>query len=167
MRALFLDRDGTVIKEQGYINSPEFIRFKKGVIKGLQALQEHFYLFIVTNQSGVKRGWLSFDRMNSINRTLRLYLAWNKIFLKDIFFCPHHPKERCGCRKPAVYMIKRILKSYPDIEISKSFVIGDKLTDIVLARNVGATGILLGETPDRVLQFSSFYGITSYLLHQL
>ncbi len=141
-KAIFLDRDGTIIEEKGYLNTPEFIRLKKGVIEGLRALQDAgFYLFIVTNQSGVKRGWVSRKRVMRINRTLVEILKEHKVFIKDIQVCFHHPKERCGCRKPKPFMILRLLKKYPDIDIKTSYVIGDKDSDIKLAQNVGAKGI--------------------------
>ncbi len=141
-RAIFLDRDGTIIEEKGYLNTPEQIRFKKGVIEGLKLLQEYgFYLFIVTNQSGVKRGWVSRKRVERINRTLIRLLKSQKVFIKDIEVCYHHPKERCGCRKPAPFMIYRLLFKYPEVAISESFVIGDKDSDVQLALNTGAKGI--------------------------
>lgn len=141
-RAIFLDRDGTIIKDRGYLNTPEFLRFKTGVISGLRLLQDKgFYLFIVTNQSGVKRGWVSRERVLEINRTLIMRLKQNKIFIKDIGVCFHHPKELCRCRKPATFLILRLLKKYPEINITNSYVIGDKDSDVKLALNVGAKGI--------------------------
>ncbi len=141
-KAIFLDRDGTIIEEKGYLNTPEFIRLKKGVIEGLLSLQNAgFYLFIVTNQSGVKRGWVSRQRVNRINRTVIELLRQHKVFVKDIGVCFHHPKERCRCRKPEPFMIWRLLKKYPEVQIEESYVIGDKDSDIKLALNVGAKGI--------------------------
>lgn len=141
-RAIFLDRDGTIIEEKGYLNTPLFIRLKKGVIEGLQLLQKNgFYLFIVTNQSGVKRGWVSKKRVMRINRTLIQLLKEYKVFIKDIGVCFHHPKERCACRKPKPFMIFRLLKKYPEVNIKDSYVIGDRDSDVKLALNVGAIGI--------------------------
>ncbi len=141
-RAIFLDRDGTVIEEKGYLNTPEQIRFKKGVIEGLRLLQKQgFYLFIVTNQSGTKRGWVSRKRVERINRELIMRLKTNKVFIKDIAVCYHHPKEHCNCRKPKPFMIYRLLHKYPEIDISNSYVIGDKDSDVRLALNTGAMGI--------------------------
>ncbi len=141
-RAIFLDRDGTIIVDKGYLNTPEFIRFKKGVVEGLKLLQDAgFYLFIVTNQSGVKRGWVSRRRILRINRVLIELLKQQKVFIKDIGICFHHPRELCRCRKPAPFMIFRLLKKYPEVSIEDSYVIGDKDSDIRLAFNVGARGI--------------------------
>lgn len=143
-RAAFLDRDGTLIEEKGYLNTPEQIRLKKGVVEGLKLLQQHgFYLFIVTNQSGTKRGWVSRDRVERINRELIRLLKSYKVFIKDTSVCFHHPNERCRCRKPQPFLIFRLLLKYPEIDVKRSVVIGDKDSDIKLALNVGAKGILV------------------------
>ncbi len=159
-RAIFLDRDGTIIEEKGYLNTPEQIRFKKGVIEGLKLLQqEGFYLFIVTNQSGTKRGWVSRKRVERINRELVRLLRTHKIFIKDVAVCYHHPKERCGCRKPKPFMIYRLLFKFPEIDIHDSVVIGDKDSDVKLALNVGAKGI-------KVFPHTDFLDVAKSLLKQ-
>ncbi len=146
MKAIFLDRDGTIIKDVGYINSPEFIRFLPGAIEGLKKLQDlNFTLFIITNQSGIRRGYLSLERYHEINRELLLRLSAEHIHIKAVEFCPDHPSEQTGCRKPSPFMVKKLIEVY-SIDPSKSFFIGDRETDIEAGLNAGTRAILISST---------------------
>jgi len=145
MRAVFLDRDGTIIEDMVYLSDPERLRFLKGAVEGLKRLYSAGYeLFVVTNQSGLKRGFLSLERLLVIHRKLDLLLRREGIIVKKFAFCPHHPNERCRCRKPETFMVKRILKEYPDIDLEESYTVGDKYTDILLGQKVGTKTILIG-----------------------
>ncbi len=149
MRAVFLDRDGTIIKDMVYLSDPERLRFLKGSIEGLKALTRAGYLlFIVTNQSGVSRGYLSLDRLHRIHRLMDQYLRREGIQIKEYAYCPHHPNERCRCRKPETFMIRRILKNYPEINLSRSFMVGDKITDVELGKRMGMKTILITDNTD-------------------
>ncbi len=146
MRAVFLDRDGTIIEDMVYLSDPERLRFLKGAVEGLKRLYSAGYeLFVVTNQSGLKRGFLSLERLLVIHRKLDLLLRREGIIVKKFAFCPHHPNERCRCRKPETFMVKRILKEYPDIDLEESYTVGDKYTDILLGQKVGTKTILIGD----------------------
>ncbi len=147
MRAAFLDRDGTIIRDVGYINSPEFIRFLPFAIEGLKKLQDMgFSLFIVTNQSGIRRGYLSFERYREITKELLLRLESHRIYIKDVVFCPDHPSERTGCRKPNPLMFRRLVDKYPAVELSRSFMIGDKESDVLSGLNAGMRAIRISPT---------------------
>lgn len=146
MRAVFLDRDGTIIEDMVYLSDPERLRFLKGAVEGLKRLYSAgYYLFVVTNQSGLKRGFLSLERLLVIHRKLDLLLRREGIIVKKFAFCPHHPNERCRCRKPETFMVKRILKEYPDIDLEESYTVGDKYTDVLLGQKVGTKTILIGD----------------------
>ncbi len=143
MKAVFLDRDGTIIRDVGYISSPEFIRFLPGAIEGLKKLQKMgFSLFIITNQSGIRRGYLSMERYHEINRELLLRLAGEHITIKAVEFCPDHPAELSRCRKPSSLMVNRLINKY-SINPSDSFFIGDRETDIEAGLNAGTRAILI------------------------
>jgi len=146
MRAVFLDRDGTIIEDMVYLSDPERLRFLRGAVEALRKLYRAGYLlFVVTNQSGLKRGFLSLERLLVIHRKLDLLLRREGILIKKFAFCPHHPNERCRCRKPETFMVKRILKEYPGISLDESYTVGDKYTDVLLGKKVGTKTILIGE----------------------
>jgi histidinol-phosphate phosphatase family protein len=151
MRAVFLDRDGTIIEDRHFLSTPLGVRFKKGVLEGLRLLRKHgFKLFVITNQSGVGRGYFSLERVEVINREIDLRLRAHGIFLSGFYICPHHPREGCNCRKPRGGLILRVLKDYPDLEIKSSFVIGDKIRDIEIGDLFGMKKVLISEKPVQV-----------------
>jgi histidinol-phosphate phosphatase family protein len=144
MKAAFLDRDATLIEDLIYLRDPERLRFLPGAIEGLQRFQDAGYLlFVVTNQSGVVRGFLSLDRMKRIHRRMLAELNGHGIRIHGVHYCPHGVYEGCGCRKPGTYMIKRILDEYPEIELGESVVIGDRESDVLLGKNVDARTVLI------------------------
>ncbi len=147
MRAIFLDRDGTIIYDVGYINSPEFIRILPGTIDGLKKLQKlGFSLFIVTNQSGIRRGYLSFERYREITRELIRRLASEHITIRSVEFCPDHPSEATNCRKPSPLMVERLIERF-SINRQESFFIGDRETDVEAGLNAGIRAILISDHP--------------------
>ncbi len=144
MKAVFLDRDGTIIEDLIYLKDPERLRFLPNALDGLRRFQGAGYLlFVVTNQSGVARGFLSLERMKQIHRRMLAELKAHGIGIQGVEYCPHGVDEGCGCRKPRTRMIKRILGEHPSIELSRSVVIGDRETDVLLGKNVGARTVLI------------------------
>jgi len=144
VKAAFIDRDGTLIEDCHYLSSPEGIRFKRGTIEGLRILRSFgFKIFVVTNQSGVARGYLSLERVKEVNRMIILRLEAEGIYIKGIYFCPHHPREDCTCRKPKPRLAKRILKEFPEIDLNSSVTIGDKDSDILFGKILGTKTILV------------------------
>ncbi len=149
--AVFLDRDGTLIREVNYLSTIEQIEVLPGVAAALRLLRSHgFKLVMVTNQSVVARGGLSEAGLQQIHAEIVNRLAQEGASLDGIYYCPHHPTEGlgdyrilCDCRKPKTGMIKRAADEH-QIDPSRSYVVGDQPTDIELARAVGATGILVG-----------------------
>ncbi len=149
-RAIFMDRDGTVSYEIGYVNHPD--RFKIFPFSG-RAIQminaSPFLAILVTNQAGVARGYFTEDLVPEVHKRLEEQLAEEGAYLDAIYYCPHHPRGvvkeyaiDCPCRKPKPGMLYKARDEF-DIDLENSYVIGDKITDIELARNVGATGIFV------------------------
>jgi D-glycero-D-manno-heptose 1,7-bisphosphate phosphatase len=157
--AVFLDRDGTLISEVGYLHRREQLHILPGVPAALRNLREcGFKLIVVTNQSAVARGLLSESDLADIHDLLREKLAAEGAFLDAIYYCPHHPSEgrgnyriTCSCRKPRTGMVDRAAADL-GIDPRVSYVIGDQDVDLKLAAQVGATGILLDDgSPSHIL----------------
>jgi histidinol-phosphate phosphatase family protein len=144
-RAIFFDRDGTVNVEKEYNYDPDAVELIPGAIEALQAaVAAGFKLFIVTNQSGVARGLGTEDDVHRVNQRLADLLAAGKVEFDGMFYCPHLPSISgpCNCRKPNRGMVDQALQLF-DLDLEKSFVVGDRLLDMELARNVGATGVMV------------------------
>ncbi|MGB9735203.1 MAG: D-glycero-alpha-D-manno-heptose-1,7-bisphosphate 7-phosphatase [bacterium] len=147
---IFLDRDGTINVEDGYITKIEQLHLYKETITALKILKELGYkLVIVSNQAGVAKGLLTEATLVEINKALLSMLLQENIFIDGLYYCPHHPeavipeyKKDCECRKPKIGMIKRAEREL-NINAKGAYMIGDKLTDIELAYNFGGRGILL------------------------
>ncbi len=145
MKAIFLDRDGTIIKNVPYLNDPEKIEFLPYVIESLKILISNgFTLFIVTNQSGVSRGLIKLKELEEIHKRIKEILKKEGIKIKDIVYCPHLPEENCNCRKPKTGLIEVLLKKYK-IDLKKSYLIGDKDEDILLAKNMGIKSVSVSD----------------------
>jgi rfaE bifunctional protein nucleotidyltransferase chain/domain len=140
-KAIFLDRDGTLNEDSGYTYLPEDFRLLPGVAEGLVRLKG-YKLFIVTNQSGIGRGYYTEADMHAYNRRMLLELERSGICIERIYFCPHTPEEGCDCRKPSPTFLIQAQQEY-GIDFSQSYVIGDHPSDILLAQNTGCRGIYL------------------------
>ena len=140
-RAIFLDRDGTLNEDIGYAHKLEDYELLPGVIEGLKRLKE-FTLFIITNQSGIGRGYFKEEDMHEFNNHMLDEFKKESIEIEKVYFCPHAPEENCTCRKPSARYIKEAEKEY-GINLAESYVIGDHAWDIVLAKNAGCKGVYL------------------------
>jgi len=138
--AIFLDRDGTIIEDRGYLRDASGIAFYPGAFEALQRLQDRFLLFIVTNQTGVAKGVLTIKDVERINRRIVAALSERGIAVTDVYVCPHNRADNCRCIKPKPYFIERAAECY-GIDLSKSFAVGDHPHDVQFARNAGARGI--------------------------
>ncbi len=134
-KALFLDRDGIINIDHGYVNKIEDFTFNEKIFELMHLfIKKHFKLFIVTNQSGIGRGYYSIDDFEKLSKWMLKVLKQEKIEIEAIKFCQHSPETKCGCRKPQTGMIDEILKEY-NIDLESSWMIGDKQSDIDLATN--------------------------------
>jgi D-glycero-D-manno-heptose 1,7-bisphosphate phosphatase len=136
-----LDRDGTLIVDHGYLSDPERIEFLPGVFDGLRALRDAgFGLVIVTNQSGIARGYFDQLTLDRIHERLTGLLAMQGICLEGIHVCPHGPNDGCHCRKPLPGLIQEAMLAH-NIDLSRSVVIGDTAADMGAARAARVRGI--------------------------
>jgi heptosyltransferase-2 len=141
-KAVFLDKDGTVIEDKNYLNSFDDLVIFRGAKKDLKKLKEAGYTLIgITNQSGIARGIVDEAFVKESNAYLQKELA-----IDDFYYCPHHPDEHCICRKPEPLLMLKA-RSRHRISLKNSYVIGDKESDVLLAKKAGAAGILLSKTP--------------------
>ncbi|NMB24283.1 MAG: HAD family hydrolase [Firmicutes bacterium] len=147
--AIFLDRDGTIIRETNYLRHPSQIQLLPTAIPALQRLQNHFQLVLVTNQAGIARGYLDEEMLRCIHNRLEEELAMANIHLARIYYCPHHPQagmspyqQDCLCRKPKPGMLLTAASDL-HIDLTTSYTIGDKLSDIEAGRQAGThTGLV-------------------------
>lgn len=138
MKAAFIDRDGVINVDKGYLFRIRDFEYQNGVLSFLKMLQKKsFSLFIITNQSGIGRGIYTETDMKNLHKWLISDLRKYGIDIEQIKFCPHLPSENCNCRKPKTGMIQQILNSYPNIELDRSILIGDKNSDIQCGKNAG------------------------------
>ena len=143
MKAVFLDRDGTLIYEKPgvYLSRPEQVRLYKSTKPALELLSKNgFQLFIVSNQSGIGRGYFTEKEVNAIHTHLCKLLKPARI--QEIAFCPHAPDEHCACRKPQPKMGLDLIKKY-HIDPKHSYMIGDKKADVEFGRAIGCKTILV------------------------
>ncbi len=144
-RAIFFDRDGTVNVEKEYIYDPAQVELIDGALEALSlAKSKGFRIFIISNQSGIARGLATETQVSRVNERLEELVAPAGVKFDGVYFCPHLPtiSGRCTCRKPARGMIDRALETF-DLDLSESYVVGDRMLDMGLAHNIGATGILV------------------------
>ena len=140
MKCVFLDRDGTLIEEAEYLSKLEDIRPMPGAAEALGRLRDAGYaVVLITNQSGVARGFFSEEFVKQTHERLEDILEFS---FDGIYYCPHGPDEGCGCRKPATGMVERAAREL-NIDLAKSFVIGDKPADIELAEAAGMKGVMV------------------------
>jgi heptosyltransferase-2 len=140
---VFLDRDGTINPDPGYIRSPDQFELLPGVPQALARLkQAGARLIVVTNQSGIARGLLSVEDLNLVHEKMRRLLDAAGVSLDAIYVCPHHPDDQCDCRKPKTGMIDQAVRER-QVDLSRSYFIGDHVQDMQLAKRIGSKGLLV------------------------
>jgi len=148
--AVFLDRDGTINEQMGYINHPSRFVILPGVAEAVKLLNEKGFLtIIVSNQSGVARGYFPRSLVDEVHEQMKRSLGLQGARIDGIFFCPHHPEAileryrlKCDCRKPRTGLIDQARKCF-DIDMAGSYVVGDRSTDLELANRLNLKGILV------------------------
>ena len=137
LKSIFLDRDGVINIDKGYVYKIEDFEFKDGIFQLLQKLQKlNYQLFIITNQSGIARGYYSKEDFLFLSSWMLQEFQKHKIFIKKIYYCPHSPDNNCECRKPKIGMLNQADKEY-GVDIKNSWLIGDKESDIEAGHNFG------------------------------
>lgn len=149
-RAIFVDKDGTLVENVPYNVDPDAIRLAPGAADGLRSLAHAGYrLFVISNQSGVARGLFPIDALDTVERRLRELLESNGISVDGFYFCPHHPEGsvaeyavQCACRKPAPGMLLHAAQDH-EIDLERSWMIGDILDDVEAGRRAGCRTVLI------------------------
>lgn len=143
-RAVFLDRDGTLIRDAVYIQNPEDLEWMPGTLQALRQFRESGYLLIiVTNQSGIGRGFFSEREVDAIHARMREDAAREGVAFDGIYFCPHVPTDGCDCRKPAIGLILDAVQEHA-IDLQHSWFIGDACSDIEAGTKAGMRTVRLG-----------------------
>ncbi len=141
IKGIFVDRDGVLVEDIVYPYQIEDFKLIPSAIEGLKLLKE-YKLFIITNQSGIGRGYYTLKDFENFNNHLLKELKKHNIKIQKTYYCPHKPEDNCGCRKPKIKFLKDAEKEFK-INLKKSFVIGDKKSDIEMGRNAGCRTILV------------------------
>lgn len=143
-KAVFLDRDGTLMQDVGYPRHPDQVALLPGVTEALAACRNAgFLLAIISNQSGVGRGYFDIDAVDAVHTRLLTLLAQQGVRIDDSQYCLHAPDDGCACRKPSPLMIQRSARKL-GADLSRSFMVGDKTSDTEAGRRAGCHSILLG-----------------------
>ena len=148
--AVFLDRDGTLIEDVGYLDAINRIAVFPWSIDAVRALNRAgLAVVVVTNQSGIARGLFSCEMVEAVHDDISRRLGEGRARVDAYYYCPHHPRgtvaefaRECGCRKPGHGMIERAAREL-NLDVARSFVVGDQWTDVALAHAVNARGIFV------------------------
>ena len=146
-KAIFLDRDGTINREKKYVFKIEDFEINDGVIEGLKQLQDAgFILIVITNQSGIARGYYDENDFHKLNDWMTKYFLNYGIKIAHTYYCPHLPNSKislynqiCNCRKPELGLFLQAINDY-NIDLSKSFAIGDKNRDLEICKKSDCRG---------------------------
>lgn len=149
-KAVFIDKDGTLIPDIPYNIDPELIELEENSIRGLKEIKRAGYLLIIiSNQSGVARGYFAEKELERVREKLTLLLTDQGIKLDGFYYCPHHPEgiikeyiADCGCRKPKAGMIIKAAEDF-EVDLSQSWMIGDILNDVEAGNTAGCRTILI------------------------
>jgi D-glycero-D-manno-heptose 1,7-bisphosphate phosphatase len=149
-RAVFLDRDGTINEEMGYINHIDRFALLPRTTEAIRLINASgFKAVVVTNQSGVARGMFPESLVAEVHRKMEDLLRAGRAHIDGIYYCPHHPdfgppeyRKRCSCRKPATGLIERACNEL-NIDPTRSYMVGDRIMDVEFGHKIGAKGILV------------------------
>jgi histidinol-phosphate phosphatase family protein len=142
-RTVILDRDNTLLDDPGYLADPEGIVFFPDVVESLKRLQEAGYLLVVvTNQSGIGRGYFDEETGLSVNLRMSGILKESGVVLAAVYYCRHHPDAGCRCRKPGTLMAERAARDH-HIHRGSSWMVGDTLKDVLMGIKAGLRPIIL------------------------
>jgi len=148
-QAVFLDRDGVLVEDMNFITKPDQLNVLPGVTEAIRMLGERFFIIVVTNQSGIGRGLMTEEDLVAVHTELVQRLAAENASVDALYYCPHHPVYGkgpygiyCQCRKPGPGMLTQAARDW-DLELTGSFMVGDRHTDIFAADAAGVTGIFM------------------------
>lgn len=140
---VFLDRDGTIIEDVSYIARPEDVKLIPGVADAIARLNNAGHpVIVVSNQSGIGRGFYSLKDFELVQARMLEFLAHNAAHIDGVYICPHVPERKCECRKPGTLLYRRAIKEH-DLDPAHSWYVGDKWRDLAAAEMLGGNGILV------------------------
>ncbi len=158
---VFLDRDGTLNEDPGYLGDPKLLNLYPDTGKALSVLKNglNFKLIVISNQSGIARGLITKEKVDAVNSKLNELLLKDNVQIDAFYYCPHHPdfsnEEECSCRKPSPELVLRSAIDF-NIDLSKSYFVGDTVSDIECGLNANLKTILVktgyGEESFSILQ---------------
>lgn len=167
-RAIFLDRDGTINRDVPYCSRPEDFELLPNVGEGIRLLSRlHLKLVVVTNQSGIARGYFSEQSLADIHRKMRAELARWGATIHGIYYCPHHPDDKCACRKPETGLFLQAAREL-HLQLVRSYVMGDKMLDVMAAQKLGCKAVLIPSSepeislPSSAMPDADFVGTDFY-----
>lgn len=141
--AVFIDRDDTINPDVPYCSDPADFELMPGAAEGIERLNEAgLTVIVVTNQSGIARGYFDEATLEAIHDKMHRLLAEEGASVEDVYHCPHHPDDGCECRKPGTAMLEQAARDH-GIDLSASAMVGDRVMDVVAAHRVGALGVII------------------------
>ena len=150
IKTIFLDRDGVINKEIKYLHKIKDFEFIDGIFESCKYLKSLGYkIIVITNQSGISRGYYSKNDFQIITNWMIDQFNNNNIKILDVLYCPHLPNTKCNCRKPKPGMLFEAKKKH-NINMNKSWLIGDKETDIIAANNAGINNTILVKSGHKI-----------------
>ena len=165
-KAVFVDRDGTLIVEKGFLSDPDGVEVIPGAIEAVKKLNdEGFAVIVVSNQSGVARGYFGEDAVVKVNDRVKSLFAKGGAKIEALYYCPHYADGSveeyaidCPCRKPGTGMVEKAVR---ELNVVPAFVIGDRKSDVELGKNLGVPAVLVlsgygKEQPDEVVKMADF-----------
>lgn len=179
-RAVFVDRDGTIARNVPYCSRSEDFELLPTVGEGIKLLNDTgIKVVVITNQSGIARGYFTEETLQEIHNKMKLDLASVRAHVDAIYYCPHHPNEHCQCRKPNIGLFKSAASDL-EIDLRNSYYIGDRLHDMEAANKAGCRALLVpsqdteinllhGEkTPVNIdIIFPNFYASAEYIVNRI
>jgi histidinol-phosphate phosphatase family protein len=148
--AVFLDRDGTIIHDGHYLSRPEQVRLIDGAGEAIARINAAMIpVVVVTNQSGIGRGYFTLDDYNAVSARLDSLLREHGAHIDATYFCPHKPEDKCECRKPGDLLFRRAQQEIPAIDLAQALYIGDRMRDVEAGLGFGGNGVIVphAETP--------------------
>jgi len=139
-KAIFIDRDGVILVEKNFISDISQLEYIPKAVEALKLVPSEYLKIIISNQSGIGRGYFTADQVDKFNAELIVDLKKKGVLIDKIYYCPHSPDDNCNCRKPKTGLFDLARREF-NIDYAKSWMIGDKSSDIQAGRNIGASTI--------------------------
>jgi len=142
-RAVFLDRDGVLMQDSNYVGHVDRVVILDSAPQAVRRLQDAgFHVFVVTNQSGVGRGYFTRQAVDEIHALLDREFAKAGARVERYFVCPHHPEDKCDCRKPSPKFLRQAAAEFA-LDLAHCFMVGDRVSDVQCGQNAGARAVLV------------------------